>query len=469
MTHLDFAALSAAGDRLIDTGNALKAAIVEDAPPPAEIVPPVAFGDAVAVTVGESITLDLVANDQPGSAPILGARITQAPAHVTTSVDGGRVTVNAGLQALADSFSYVAEAQDGAVSAPATVAVTVLAKAPPPPPPPAPHALQLRGYHPANGQLKGDAGPVDIFGSTQRIKDGLQPKRWPDIVGLWPGRQSSKLLLPGKGLPADIYQRLTDNGAVALLSLPVCWSDNPGDFAGVAAGKYDQLWADHLGWALRQGQDRIRVRITEPNRPRSFPYGVGYSQEPDYSDIREAFAHFFKVVGKVAPNAMRIMSWFKQGFTLKTDGSKPNIHPDDIAPPKETYEADTVDWYDGDGQPVSSANVDQVMAQQVGLPDGRKAPRGADAWESYANGRGHYFGICESGIVCPAGSPPERDNPFFIDALEQRARSKWRRVAHLVYFHPHSDEHKILGGTNIGSRKTTDKFMQLYNVAELQR
>ncbi len=466
-TTVDTAALTAALDK-IDAALADAHFAVIELP---DLVPPVARGDAIEIGPGDTADIDLWANDEPGSSPIASARVLTNPIGGTVTIDrAGHATIVASNNAGDYTAVYQDIGADGAESVPATIAITVTEPdIPPPPPPPPPPVIGARGVH-ACSSNQGDGPPPDIIGATDALHVGLTPRApWPRLCAVWPGMAKIELMRPGKSIKADFFRRVTDNGSRVLVQMPLAFQTPPpgwGDpFAAVLAGKVDQAWADFLGWMASQGQTAPILRIVEPNGAGKMPHAIGNCRNAntcDFSDAKAAYAYALRKWRQLLPGAHLVMSHFRRGYVV-VNGHDVLVHPDEYCPDPKLYDGDHVDHYDNPSQTMTPANAEVIFKLTAKSHDGKTAPAGLDSWAAYAASRHHTCGIDESGIRCLATDPSERDNAYFFEA--QEARAKQLKLMHIAFFRPNGKEHKIFPQANNGGTKARDAFVRLYNVA----
>lgn len=450
----------------------------EEPPPPVQHTPPVAFGDAVSTPQDTAVTFNVLANDQAGDGTLDTLTLMGDAEHGNLEVQGGNVTYHpdAGFSG-ADDFTYNIVDSNGLTSNIATVAITVTPVEPPPPPQPQPLAMKLTGFHPAHGTH--DGVPVDVMASLTGCDNQLRPRNPSQIVGLWPLMERWRLLQPGKGMPTNIFQRLTDNNQIGLVCMPMLVRDpvdnggkgGEGDWDSVVRGSNNAFYDTFFEWIDRQGQKDIRIRLGhEQGSTGWFPHSIGQNPRAlidrrDFSGTRAATEYIMKRAKKLLPRAKIVYSHFWQCHIKVSPTEKRFYHPDEFAPDPRLYDIGSVDWYDGKGQPISAANCDAMESQTHTIAEfgNKKAPWGVLAWEKYFKDLGKTaFAVCESGIVCEGPSQPERDNPFFIERMFKLNRD--RNWAHCCYFNPHdrNGAHRIKDGTLAGTRKATDKYIQLY-------
>jgi hypothetical protein len=440
--------------------------------PPVEHTPPVAFGDAFTTPQdGPAHALDVVANDSFPDGAFDSLEIVTEALHGTMTVSGRVVTYQptAGYSG-ADEYRYTVTDTNGVTSNIAVVAVTVTPTVIPPVEPPTPALRKFRGYHGPHGQNQG--APVAVWPGYQRCEQVLGEA---GMVALWPLMESPNLLLPGRGMPANIYRDISNAGKTALLTMPILWRHpmssgrgGEGDWDAVTSGLCDDVYKAHYRWAKSQGQTRMRIRIGhEQGSHRWFPHSIGFTAPAelarrDFRKVKAATEHAMKIAKDEMPDAEIVYCHFWQSHFNAAGGVKTYVHPDEFAADKRFYDIGACDVYDGKGNPWSAANASQMDNETRDIPGHGKAPWGPLAWQKYFKALGKPFAVCEMGIVCLG--EPARDNEFYINHMFDLAEAGgW---LHLCAFNPYDQKatgkHQMFDATGpktkAGTRKAPDAW-----------
>lgn len=476
-------------DGLMDlAAGALKGANAIIPLPPAPLPRPIAFGEAVTVPAGGSGTINLLENDQPGDPdrPITSYEILASPTKVAVTINEQGILSWRGAvdqQAGSDELRYRVLDAEGIASDLAVVAFTLLAPpvvSPPPPPSPPPPTTppvlaKAIGYHPGHGQNQGV--PVDTAASWRTIVAALGTGRY---VGLWPLMNRHNLLRAGRGMPANIYQWCTDQDLTAVLTLPILFRDpqdnagkgGPGDWDNLMQGCNDQWILDHLGWAERQGQGSMLVRMGhEQGAENWFPHciGAGWDDNLDitpehFAKVRAGTNRMMKLVKTNFPRMTIVYSHFKEPHYYRGRGAsrtKIYVHPSQFRPTE--HHVEDLDYYDGGGQPYSAANADQLDNNTRAIPGfTERAPQGVLAWQKWIRAQGKPFGgLSEMGISCD-GTDPARDNAFYMKHVFDlfKANNWWWMLAFNTYDRKPDGLHQLFPTTKAGTRRATDEWIR---------
>jgi hypothetical protein len=276
-------------------------------------------------------------------------------------------------------------------------------------------------------------------------------------------------------MPANIFQQLTDNNQTALITIPVLVrnpSDNggkggEGDFDSIVRGSNNAFYDTVMEWMDRQGQGHARIRLGhEAELRKTFPWGIGWCPDAqttrDFSPFKEGMTAAFKYFRKHMPRATLVWCHFFEGYLRPAPDQKIYIHADEYDLDPRLYDIEALDWYDGKGKVINASTWQGIYDATRDIPGKGRTPSGLNAWERRIKARGKPFAVDEWGIVCEGPSQPERDNPFFIELMHKH--NKERNWAHSCYFNPHDRDgpHRIKDGTLAGTRKATDKYIELH-------